>query len=342
MGATQTAGQPTPEHILQVGFGFWASRTLLSAVEMELFTELAKHPLPAAELQGRLGLHKRSAIDFFDALVALGFLEREGTTYRNTPATDLYLDKHKPEYVGGVLEMCSHRLYPFWARLTEALRTGRPQNEVRDGSMPVFEALYADPARLKGFLRAMTGVSSQANRAIARQFPWANYKTFADVGTAQGDLAVQIAAHNPHLTGVGYDLAEIAPIFEEYVEENGVSERLSFQAGDFFKEALPCADVITMGHILHDWGLETKEMLIGKAYEALPEGGALIVYEAIIDDERRKNAFGLLMSLNMLIETEEGFDYTGAECRGWMEKAGFRETRVEALSGPDSMVVGIK
>ena len=294
------------------------------------------------ELQGRLGLHPRSARDFLDALVATGFLERDGEIYRNTPATELYLDKRKSTYMGGILEMCNRRLYPFWSHLTEALRTGRPQNEARDGSLSLFEALYAEPARLKEFLRAMTGLSRGSNEAIGHQFPWSTYRTFADIGTAQGDLAVQIAVHNPHLHGTGFDLPEIAPIFEEYAQESGVADRLRFQPGDFFKDSFPKVDVITMGHILHDWNLEVKEMLIRKAYEALPEGGALIVYEAIIDDERRRNAFGLLMSLNMLIETQDGFDYTGADCSAWMQKAGFRETRVEVLVGPDSMVVGIK
>ena len=194
MSTTSQPGPPTPDHILQVGFSFWSCKMLLSAVELEIFTELAKHPLPRTELQGRLGLHPRSARDFFDALVATGFLERDGDIYRNTPATDLYLDKRKPTYVGGMLEMCNRRLYPFWSHLTEALRTGRPQNEARDGSLSLFEALYAEPARLKEFLRAMTGLSRGANTAMARQFPWNTYRTFADIGTAQGDLAVQIAA----------------------------------------------------------------------------------------------------------------------------------------------------
>jgi hypothetical protein len=188
----------------------------------------------------------------------------------------------------------------------------------------------------------MTGISHGANLTIARSFPWKDYRTFVDVGTAQGDLAAQIALANPHLQGVGFDLPEVAPVFEEYVAAVGVAARLRFQPGSFFDQPLPKADVILMGHILHDWDLPTKRMLIGKAFEALPAGGALLVYEALIDDDRSKNAFGLLMSLNMLIETPGGFDYTGADCSGWMKDAGFSATRVEPLVGPDSMVIAIK
>lgn len=333
-----------PDQILQVGMGFWASKTLLSAVEMEVFTELARQPEDLETLRGRLGLHPRSARDFFDALTALGFLSRENGRYANSPAADLYLDKHKPTYIGGILQMANQRLYGHWNNLTAGLRTGKPQNEAKDmeGGGSPFDALYADPARLKSFLAAMTGISKGSNMAIARQFQWSQYRTYADVGTAQGDLAVQIARANPHLAGKGFDLAEVAPVFEEYAEQNGVADRLQFVPGNFFEDSLPKADVITMGHILHDWNLDEKKMLIRKAYDAIPGGGALVVYEAIIDDDRSRNTFGLLMSLNMLIETPGGFDYTGADCIGWMKEAGFRETRVEHLVGPDSMVVGIK
>ncbi|MDX1395574.1 MAG: methyltransferase [Gemmatimonadota bacterium] len=333
---------PTPDAIMQLGMGFWGSKTLLSAIELELFTELAKHPEDLEALRGRLGLHRRSARDFLDALVALGMLEREDGTYRNTPATDLFLDKAKPSYIGGMLEMANHRLYPFWGSLTEALRTGQPQNETRHGQDPIFETLYADPARLKEFLAAMTGVSHGANMAIARAFDWADYSTFADVGTAQGDLVVQIAEANEHLEGIGFDLPVVEPVFEDYVGRSSAAGRIRFVGGDFFEDALPEADVILMGHVLHDWGIDDKRMLIRKAYDALPAGGALIVYESLIDDDRRRNAFGLLMSLNMLIETEEGFDFTGADCARWMTDAGFGSTRVEHLVGPDSMAIGIK
>jgi ubiquinone/menaquinone biosynthesis C-methylase UbiE len=339
-----TTNSASPEHIMQIGLGFWASKALMSAVEMGVFTELAKGPEDLDTLRGRLGLHPRAAHDFLDTLAALGLLQRADGKYSNTPATDFYLDKHKPSYIGGILEMANQRLYGHWAHLTEALRTGRQQNEAKeagDAGTP-FEALYADPGRLKTFLAAMTGISRMSNMAIAHKFPWSQYRVFADVGTAQGDLAVQVALANPHLNGIGFDLAEVGPIFEEYVEQHGLNGRLRFVSGNFFEDPLPKVDVVTMGHILHDWNLEEKKMLLRKAYEAVSPGGAVVIYDAIIDDDRARNAFGLMMSLNMLIETPGGFDYTGADCMGWMKEAGFRETRVEPLVGPDSMVVGIK
>ncbi|MBV9834336.1 MAG: methyltransferase [Alphaproteobacteria bacterium] len=331
----------TPDAIMQLGLAFWGSKTLLSAVELGLFTELADGPLDLATLTNRLRLHPRSARDFLDSLVALGMLDRHGELYSNTPATGQFLDRRKPGYVGGLLEMANARLYPFWGMLTEALRTGEPQNEVKQGR-DLFDELYNDPQRLAGFLRAMTGLSLGSAAIIAEKFPWKNSRTFVDIGTAQGGLAVSLARAHPHLAGIGFDLPVVRPHFEAYAAEQGVSGRLTFRAGNFFTDPLPSADVVVMGHILHDWSLDNKRLLIGKAYQALPRGGALIVYETIIDDDRRKHAFGLLMSLNMLIETREGFDYTGRDCMQWMKEAGFGETRVEALAGPESMVIGIK
>jgi hypothetical protein len=331
----------TPDSIMQLGLGFWGSKALLTAVELDVFSELAAKPLDAETLRQRLDIHPRSARDFFDALVALGMLTRQGDRYANTPEADVFLDRAKPSYIGGLLAMANARLYHFWGSLTEGLRTGQPQNEVKTGGN-FFGVLYQDPARLKQFMHAMTGISLGAAKVMAQKFPWQKYRTFLDIGAAEGGLPVQIALAHPHLSGGGFDLPVVRPIFDQYVASFGLSGRLRFYPGDFFADPLPSADVLVMGHILHDWTLEEKRALLTKAYEALPADGALIVYEAIIDDERRGNAFGLLMSLNMLIETPAGFDYTGADCSSWMRDVGFRQTTVERLAGPDSMVVGIK
>ncbi len=343
---TETAehkAEVAPDAILQLGFGFWGSKTLLSAVELGLFTELADAgPLDGEALRERLGLHPRSATDFLDALVALGMLEREDGRYANTPATDLYLDRAKPTYVGGMLEMANARLYRFWGSLTEGLRTGSRRTRRRRG-----ERLLRDALRRSG---AAGGVRTRDDRdqrgagaAIAAKFPWArspqrDRHRLRPGRRARSDRAGAPAPHRRRLRPAAgrADLQRVRRVGSDS------DDRLSFTAGDFFADPLPTADVLVMGHILHDWDLDEKRVLLTKAYDALPDGGALIVYEALIDDERRSNAFGLLMSLNMLIETPGGFDYTGADCRAWMREAGLQRQHVEHLAGPDSMVVGIK
>jgi hypothetical protein len=327
---------------MALGLGFWGSKTLLSAIELGVFETLAKGSLGADELRHVLGVHPRSALDFFDALVALGMLRRDESGYGNTPEGDLFLDPAKPSYVGGLLEMANLRLFGFWDSLTEALRTGEPQNEIKSGSGNYFADIYVRPGRLRSFLAGMSGLSIGAAAAIAEAFPWAQYQRVCDLGTAQGMTLVQLLGRHPHLQGIGLDLPPVEPVFNEFAAANGLSEQIRFVVGDFFSDELPEADVYLLGHILHDWGQQEKHTLIKRAYDALPDGGALIVFDAIIDDERRANAFGLLMSLNMLIETPDGADYTGRDCQDWMAAAGFRETYVRPLVGPDSMVVGIK
>jgi len=335
------AATPTPDAIMQLGFGFWNAKALLSAVELGVFTELARGPLDGETLHQRLGLHERGARDFFDALVALGVLDRLEGRYANTPDTDFYLDRNKPSYIGGILEMANGRLYPSWGSLTEGLRAGRPQDAPGDGR-DMFAAMYADPASLAEFLRGMTGISLPNATALAERFPWGRYRTFVDIGTAQGGLPVAIARAHPHLEGGGFDLPPVRPVFERYVQSHGLARRLHFQGGDFRDDELPPADVLVMGHILHDWDLDTKRALLAKAHKALPRGGALIVYDQMIDDERRRHAAGLLMSLNMLLATPGGFDYTGADCLAWIREAGFAQARIELLRGPYSMAVAVK
>jgi hypothetical protein len=333
---------PSADRIGQVAFGFMASKVLFSAIEFGLFTELAKGALSTAEIQKRCGLHPRGVRDFLDTLVALGMLRRHGEIYSNADETDFYLDRAKTTYIGNFVEISSLREYQLFDKLSEALRTGDPQNEIKSGNEDWVDALYATPERLRFFLRGMTGHSLPSAMAVAQKFPWAKYRTFADIGTAEGCFPVQIAMAHPHLVGEGLDLPAVRPFFDEHVASFHLQDRVKFRVGDFFKDQLPVADVVVMGMILHDWNLEVKMMLLKKAYEAVPRGGALIVYEHLIDDERRKNINGLLMSLLMLVETQGGFDYTGADCCGWMREAGFTETYVEQLTGIESMVVGIK
>lgn len=340
-----SATAPNPSHIMQVAMGFFASKTVLSAVELGVFATLGKGPMTGDALRQRLGLHPRAAADFLDALVALGFLTREGegvsASYANTPDTAAFLDPASPAYLGGILLMANRRLYPFWGHLTEALRTGKPQNESRDGATDMFAKLYADPKALQEFMDAMAGVQLGNFAALAERFDFSRYKTLCDVGGASGALCIAIVRRHPNLHCISFDLPQVRPVAEQKIATSGLSQ-IEVRDGNFMTDELPSADVITMGNILHDWGTAIKEMLIAKAYAALPSGGAFIAVENIIDDARRENVFGLLMSLNMLIETEDGYDYTFAQFDGWCRKAGFTRTEKIPLAGPASAAVAYK
>ena len=339
--------QLNPGHIMQTATAFWASKVLLTAVEFDLFSELGDESKTAAELGDALGIHRRGRYDFFDALVALKFLEREGDgpegRYKNSRETSVFLDRSSERYIGGLPEMLNTRLFGFWNDLGEALRTGKPQNEVKLHGKPIFEELYSDAAKLETFLDAMTGLQAGNFHALAEQFDFSRYRSVTDAGGALALLSRIVGGRHQHLKFNSFDLPPVSPHAQEHVDRAAMSDRITVVSGDFLEDDLPPADVVTMGNILHDWDLDAKKLLVGKAYAALPEGGAFIAIENVIDDARRENVFGLLMSLNMLIEFGEGgFDYTGADFRGWCEEAGFTSFDLIPLAGPTSAAIAYK
>jgi hypothetical protein len=338
--------QLDPAHIMNTATGFWASKVLLTAVEFELFSTLGDGQMTAAELGEALDLHPRGTFDFFDALVALGFLERHGDgpagCYANTPETAAFLDRKSPTYIGGMPEMMNARLFGFWNHLGEALKTGQPQTEVKVHGKPIFEELYSNEASLGVFLEAMTGFQAANFIELAEKFDFSRYETVTDAGGALALLSRLVGARHEHLRFNSFDLPPVASHAQKQVDAAGMSERVAIVSGDFFADELPKADVVTMGNILHDWNLEQKKTLITKAHQALPEGGAFIAIENLIDDARRENVFGLLMSLNMLIEFGDAFDYTGADFREWCGEVGFKRFELIPLAGPTFAAVAYK
>ncbi len=335
-----------PSHIMETATAFWASKVLLTAVGFDLFTTLGDGKMTASQLGESLALHPRGTYDFFDALVALKFLERDGDgpegKYKNTPETAAFLNKTSPMYIGGLPEMLNARLFAFWNDLGTALKTGQPQNEVKHGGKSMFEELYSSPVRLSNFLDAMAGLQAANFTLLAEKFDFSKYKTVSDIGGALALLSRIIGARHRHLTFNSFDLPPVEPLAQKHVAAAGMTKRIKVIAGDFFKDELPKADVVTMGNILHDWNLENKKMLLRKAFDALPEGGAFIAIENLIDDARRENSFGLLMSLNMLIEFGDAFDYTGADFGEWCNEVGFKRFEFIQLAGPTSAAIAYK
>lgn len=336
----------SPARIMETGMAFWPAKVLLSAVELELFTKLGAGSMHGRELQDALGLHARANPDFFDTLVALRFLDRDGAgveaLYRNTEETALFLDRSSPQFIGGFLAMANARLYRFWGDLTDALRTGSAQNEIKSAGTSIFAELYSKPERLEQFMDAMSGISAGNFQAFADKFDFSGYHTVCDVGGAAGLLSMTVARKHPQLQLISADLPAATLIAERKIAAAGLGDRVTARALDFLAEPLPKADVITMGLILHDWNLEKKMHLIRAAYDALPAGGAFVVIENLIDDARRENAFGLMMSLNMLIEFGDAFDFTAADFFGWCREVGFTRTEVIALGGPASAGIAYK
>jgi hypothetical protein len=278
-----------------------------------------------------------------DALVALGLLRRDRAgRYLNSRRGGLFLDRAKPSYLGGLMELSSKRLFNLWSGLGDLLQTGHPGAAEERGDNEFFSALSRDPAALRSFLVGMAGISTGEATLIAARFPWKRFRSFVDIGAAQGALAVRVALTNPHLTGASYDLAAVKPIFEEYVESFDLSDRLHFIPGDMHNGPLPAADVICFGHVLHGYGETKRRELIAKAYDAVPIGGAMIVYDAMVDPARPHNFTSHLSSLNIMLEMQDGFEATITQCTDWLRAAGFVGVTTRHLIGPTSMVFGYK
>lgn len=344
----QQIDHPTPENIMQTGTGYWGSKILLAAVNFQLFTMLAERKeMSAKDIKSQLGLKStdRNVYDFLDTLTGFGFLKREGlletAVYSNSVDTDFFLDKKKPTYIGGMLEMLNNRLYGFWGNLEEGLRTGLPQNEAKNGGN-IFDALYADAEKLKEFIHAMSGIQMGAFMAFAQKFDFSNARTLVDIGGSAGLLSLMVAKHHAHMNCTSWDLPPVAPIANEIIGQSQFQGRVKTADGNFFEHPFPKADIVSMGNILHDWDEDTKLMLMQKAYDALPDGGSFVAIESVIDGERRNNVFGMMMSVNMLIETGTGFDYTFADFNSWAKTVGFKSTSLLPLAGPTSAAIAYK
>jgi len=337
---------PDPDHILRIASGYGVSKAFLSAVGFGFYTRLADGPMTLDEVMSEYGLQRRPAMDFLDLLVSVDLLGREGdgerARYHNTEATAAFLDRNKPGYIGGIIELWNQRNYRFWADITEAIQTGKAQNETKHAGTPFFETLYSEPARLEAFMEAMNGSSIRNFETFARVFPFARFRTLADIGGADALLSRCVAAAHPHLRCKSFDLPIVTDIANRKISAAGLGDQIEAVAGNFFTDPLPQAEIITMGMILHDWSLERKKLLVRKAYDALPEGGAFVAIEALIDDARRANTFGLFMSLNMLMEFGDAFDFSGEEFVAWCREAGFSRFEVLPLEGPSSAAIAYK
>lgn len=322
--------------LVRLARSYFAAKVLLSAVELDLFSALGAEALTEPEIRERLDLHPRASRDWLDSLTGLGLLVHDGGRYANSRDTAVYLDRAKDTYIGGFFLLLNFH-YNNWQSLSNLLRTGEPGFK----GAANFEMLYAEPSRVEQFMSAMDGAAAAVGAALSQTFDWSAYRSFVDVGGARGNLAADIVRAHPHLAGITFDLPQVEPAFQEHMDKLGLNGGISFRGGDFFTDPLPHADVVVFGHVLHDWDDEQRMALLKKAYDALPPGGRVIIYDALKEDTPGSPET-FLMSLNMRLITHGGSEYTEAECRSWLTTAGFDQIELAPLSGPDVMVTARK
>ncbi|TPQ20073.1 methyltransferase domain-containing protein [Streptomyces sporangiiformans] len=323
----------------ELHWNYWKTKVFVSAMQLGVFTQLTEGPADSTTLADRLGLSERTAPDFLDCLVAMGLLRRDAGVYTNTEESAQYFDRGTSHtYLGDVMLTEAGHL---GNDLTAALRAERSR-EGASSAREFYDNTYADADRTASFQRAMTAMSYESGAALADRLPWGRYRTFVDVGCAEGAVGVHLLRAHPHLNGIGFDLPGARAGFEKYTAAHGLADRAVFQGGDFLRQPLPAADVVIFGHVLHNWDLDVKLHLLGQAHAALPPGGLVVVYEALIDDDRERNVVGLLLSLMMHLSLPGGFDYTPADCAEWLRETGFTDIRAEHLAGAEAMVVGCK
>ncbi|MGC5021017.1 methyltransferase [Micromonospora sp. DT47] len=322
-----------PAGIIRLANSFCDAKALLTAVDLGLFTTLRSGPATEDEIREKLGLHGRGLSDWLDLLVELSLLEHSDGRYRNAAGADQFLVSGERSYIGGFLERSNRNLYPAWGRLTDALRTGQPQS----GSS--FDAVVQNPRILSQFINSMDALTRTLGpQLIAAYDGWGGYRSVLDVGGCRGSLAAQIVTANPNLTGHVFDLPQMEPFFDEQAAEKSLTDRLTFHGGSFFTDPLPTADIVVMGHVLHDWDREQRRFLVEKAYQSVNPGGVLLVYDRMLD-RASSRVENLVISLDMLLVTDGGSEYTVGEVTEHAKNAGFETVESRLLGDDDTLVV---
>ncbi|KZB88340.1 methyltransferase [Amycolatopsis regifaucium] len=322
----------TAEQIIRLGNRFSDAKALLTAVELDVFGVLRENPGTAEEIRERLDVAGRGLPDMLHLLTALGLLDHVDGRFHNSPSAAKYLIRGTDDYIGGFLQRSNRNLYPAWGKLTEALRTGRPQ------AVGNFDLVVADPRLLRQFIGMMDGLTQVLGPQLVAAYDFAPHGTVLDVGGCRGNLLSKVLGANPGLTGTVFDLPQMEPFFDELMAETGLTGRATFHGGNFFEDPLPRANLVNLGHVLHDWDPGQRKELVAKAYAAVEPGGSLLIYDRMLDDEP-EHVENLVISLDMLLVTDGGSEYTVTEVKDHATAAGCRDITEQPLGAYDTLVI---
>jgi hypothetical protein len=339
----RTPELPSAVPLMALSTSFWAFKTLAAAHELDLFSRLAGGPgTTAGELAQALGLHPRPAEMLLTGCAALGLLEKTDGRYRNTPLSEAYLVKGKAYYFGGFVQMADKRLYAGWGKLAEALRTNRPTTWDPAVHSSLFDG--EDPVMLALFWEAMHSLSMMTAHKLGEAVDLCDFRRLLDIGGGSGAYDIELCKQYGELRATVFDLPHVAAIAAGKIIEAGLTDRIETAGGNFFEQLPGDHDVHLLSMILHDWDEAKNRALLRRSFEALPSGGAVVISELLVNDEKTGPAPAALMSLNMLIETEGGRNYTPAEYSAWLDEAGFRRVETVWFDAPaaSGAVIGRK
>jgi hypothetical protein len=340
--ATKEQALPSPVPLMQLSTGFWAFKALAAAHELGLFAHISRIGSETVEgLSQTFEIDPRPAEMLLTGCASLGLIEKRDGRYRNAPASEAYLVPGKPHYFGGWIEMADKRLYAGWGKLTEALRSNRPTTWNPDVQASLFDGV--DPKMLALFWEAMHSLSIMTARALGAAFDFGPYRRLLDIGGGSGAFDIELCRQYPDLRASVFDLPHVAAIAAGKVAQAGMSGRIGTIGGTFFGDFPKGYDVHLFSMIMHDWDEAKNKALLRQSYNALPTGGAVVISELLVDDDKSGPASAALMSLNMLIETE-GRNYTAAEYAAWLREIGFRDINTVRFDAPgaNGAVIGFK
>lgn len=330
----QAMAQLDPSSIIELIYAFRRSQTMFTAVQLGVFDRLKGGSAPASEFPGDGGAVER----LLDSCVALGLLERDGGLYRNSELANQYLVRSSPRTFAGYIEYSNLALYPMWGKLNEAVLEGgnRWHGVFGFESNELFDHFFRDDDSKRNFIAGMHGFGMVSSPAVAAAFDLSRFHRLVDLGGATGHLADHIVQQYPSIHGAVFDLGPVIEVARGYT-----GDRLALIAGDFFKDPLPLADLYALGRILHDWSELKIRLLLAKIYRALPAGGALLIAETLLDDDKKGPIDSLMQSLNMLVVTE-GKERTLAEYESLLREAGFSQVEGRRTGTPLDAILAQK
>jgi len=330
---------PDPSVVLDLIEAFRRSKTMFTAVRLGVFDRL---PATAEHLGRTLEADPGALGRLLDGCVGLGLLQKNADRYENTPASDAYLRKQSPQRLTGYIEYSDQVLYRLWGCLDGAVKEGthRWKNALGlDG--PIFSSFFRTPEARSEFLAGMHGLGLLTSPAVVRVFNLNRFRHLADLGGATGHLAVAACERYGEMYATVFDLAEVVEEARAHVNVSRAAGRIRLQAGDFFQDPLPEADLYAVGRILHDWSEPKIRTLLTRIHAALPPGGGLLIAEKLLDEDRAGPVATQMQSLNMLVCTE-GRERTESEYRALLEEAGFTQVEARRTGASLDAVLAIK